>query len=209
MTANDRFQSHPETGQTRVEAVFEASGLTHGSSAPALQTFLLRHRGVYGAEANSLNETVVVQYDPVALSEAAIRRLIEECGYHCRGQSMPKHLREPEAGPEKQTPAVHVPVHPAGHEAEAVHVAPAEAGHEDHPSQGEAHVSGELAHVAHGMGHGGGMSMDEMIADIKRRFWVAFLLAVPIFLYSPLFTDVIGLRPVSYTHLTLPTILRV
>ena len=47
-------------------------------------------------------------------------------------------------------------------------------------------VQGEMAQMAHGMGHGGGMTMDEMVRDMRNRFIVAFILAIPIFLYSPL-----------------------
>ncbi len=48
--------------------------------------------------------------------------------------------------------------------------------------------------MAHAMGHGGGMTMDEMVRDMRNRFIVAFILAIPIFLYSPLATEVFDLR---------------
>jgi Cu2+-exporting ATPase len=43
--------------------------------------------------------------------------------------------------------------------------------------------------MAHEMGHGVGMAMDAMVRDMRNRFLVALVFAVPIFLYSPLFTD--------------------
>jgi P-type Cu2+ transporter len=42
----------------------------------------------------------------------------------------------------------------------------------------------------HEMGHGGGMSMKAMMLDMRNRFLISFMLAIPIFLYSPLFTQV-------------------
>jgi Cu2+-exporting ATPase len=55
-------------------------------------------------------------------------------------------------------------------------------------------VQGEMAQMAHAMGHGGGMSMDAMVRDMRNRFIVAFILAIPIFLYSPLATEVFNIR---------------
>ena len=44
------------------------------------------------------------------------------------------------------------------------------------------------------MGHGGhaGMSMDAMVADMRNRFIVAVVFAIPIVLWSPIGSDVIG-----------------
>jgi Cu2+-exporting ATPase len=45
------------------------------------------------------------------------------------------------------------------------------------------------------MGHGGhhaGMSMDDMVADMRNRFLVAAILSVPILLYSPIGREVLG-----------------
>jgi Cu2+-exporting ATPase len=77
------------------EVVLAADGLLRGSSAPALQTFLGRQPGIHHAEANSLNETVTVGFDDAVTTQAAIERLIEECGYHCRGEVVPRHLCAP------------------------------------------------------------------------------------------------------------------
>ena len=45
------------------------------------------------------------------------------------------------------------------------------------------------------MGHGGhhaGMSMDDMVRDMRNRFLVAALLSIPILLWSPIGREVIG-----------------
>jgi Cu2+-exporting ATPase len=48
-------------------------------------------------------------------------------------------------------------------------------------------MGGEKAAMAHEMGHGPGMSMEGMVRDMRNRFFVAFVLTIPVFLYSPLF----------------------
>jgi Cu2+-exporting ATPase len=75
--------------------------------------------------------------------------------------------------------------------------APAQGEHAGHAMAAAtrgAPVQGEMAQMAHGMGHGGGMTMDEMVRDMRNRFIVAFILAIPIFLYSPLATEVFNIR---------------
>ena len=58
--------------------------------------------------------------------------------------------------------------------------------HTEHKMAGKA---GQAA-MAHEMGHGEGMSMEAMVRDMQRRFIVALVFAVPVFVYSPLFTQV-------------------
>jgi Cu2+-exporting ATPase len=57
------------------------------------------------------------------------------------------------------------------------------------------HAGAQRAADAH-TGHGGhaGMSMADMARDIRRRFAVAIVFAVPIFLYSPIAVEVLGLK---------------
>src|SRR5215471_2455965 len=95
--------------------VLEASGLLRGSSAAALETFLRRHAAIHHAETNAMSDTVTVGYDETAISEAEIRRLIEQCGYHCRGEVLPRHVCAPGPGiaTEPRPPAL-ADVH-AGH----------------------------------------------------------------------------------------------
>jgi len=165
------------------EVVFEAGGLLRGSSAPALETFLRRQSGIHHVEASTMSQSVTIGYDEMAITEADIRRLIETCGYHCRGEVLPKHLCAPE---------------PAGHTMPAVSPAKPEAPAGEHaghamPAAGAA-GTGEVAQMAHEMGHGGSMSMEAMVRDMRNRFWVAFILGIFVTLYSPLATDVFGLR---------------
>ncbi len=168
------------------EVVLEAGGLLGGSSAPALQTVLRRQPGIHHAEASYMSGTVTVGYDGTAISEADIRRLVQECGYHCGGEVLPKHLCAPES------------------DAHAGHVMPAETPRKGAPPAAEhaghimpagtAPATGEVVQMAHEMGHGAGMDMDNMVRDMRNRFLFTFVLAIPILLYSPLATEVFELR---------------
>ena len=128
---------------------------------------------------------MTVSYDEAALTADDVRALIERFGCSCGGEVVPCHLCRDEQ------PAVigsTVP-HGAPHAPSDEH-----AGHAMAAPAAGAPVQGEMAQMAHGMGHGGGMTMDEMVRDMRNRFIVAFILAIPIFLYSPLATEVFNIR---------------
>jgi Cu2+-exporting ATPase len=161
------------------EVVLEAGGLLHGSAGPALEAVLRRRPGIHHVAANPVAGTVTVGYDEATLSETAIRTLIVECGYHCRGEVVPKHLCAVES------PAV--PPAAVDHTAHAAH-----AGHAAAPPPGA--PQGEMAHLAHEMGHGAGMTMDEMVRDMRTRCLVTAALAVIVTLYSPIASEVFNLR---------------
>jgi Cu2+-exporting ATPase len=173
------------------EVVLEAGGLLRGSSAPALQTFLQRQTGIHHVEANTMSDTVTVGYDEHTISEDKIRMLIEECGYHCRGEVVPRHLVGIEAT-EQANHAAHLP-----HDEHAGHAMGTQklGEHAGHAMPNEPSVSDEMAQ----MGHGSGMDMQTMVRDMRNRFLVTFLLAIPVFVYSPLFTEVLKVRlPVPF-----------
>ena len=176
------------------EVVLEAGGLLHGSSAPALETFLRRQPGIHHAEASTPSQTVTVGYDDAAIAEADIRRLIEECGYHCAGEVLPKHLCAPE--PAVEHTGHTMPIEHTEHAMPTPGQPEAPAGeHAGHamPTAGAAD-KGQVEQMAHEMGHGGSMSMEAMVRDMRNHFWVAFVLGIFVTLYSPLATEVFGLR---------------
>jgi Cu2+-exporting ATPase len=207
--------------------VFEAAGLLRASSGPSLERYLTRQRGVRGAEANSITQTVTVRYDEAALTADRVRTLIESFGCSCGGEVVPCNLCVGEQPAALGATARHVAATPAvhakhaAHAEHAAHAAHAEhAGHTmpmpdtatpkaapassptapaDHaghvmPISGAAPAAGEMAAMAHEMGHGGGMSMDGMVRDMRNRFVVALILAIPVFLYSPLATEVFNVH---------------
>ena len=106
------------------------------------------------------------------------------------GHAMPLSSKKDEhaghAMPMPTAPAQNVEHTAHAQPAVPISVAPATtkaAGHEGHD------MSGEMAGMAHEMGHGAGMTMDDMVRDMRNRFLVALIFAIPVFLYSPLFTQ--------------------
>jgi len=154
---------HGTTGTAEVaEAVLHVGGLMGVMDGRGVERRLGARPGVVHIQANALNQTATVHYDPAATSLAELERWVEECGYHCAGRSVPGHVCDPQEEPAR----------PEAHQTHAEHAA--------------------AAHTGHG-GHAG-MSMDEMVTDMRRRFFVALLFSIPIFLYSPIATDVFSLR---------------
>ena len=185
--------------------VFEAGGLLRASSAAGLADYLQRQHGIRAAEANPVSQTVTVHYDETALTADDVRALIERFGCSCGGEVVPCHLCRDEQPAvigstvphgTLQAPSVEHSGHATAAPAPAITPAAARDEHAGHamatPAAG-APVQGEMAQTAHAMGHGGGMTMDEMVRDMRARFVVAFILAIPIFLYSPLATEVFNI----------------
>jgi Cu2+-exporting ATPase len=123
-----------------------------------VEAFLGRQAGVLEVDANPTAQTATVTYDPRRTSVAELSRVVEQCGYHCAGQSVPNHLCEPTAEP-MDAPPTQV------------------------PAKAPQPAAPEIA-----AGHGGhaGMSADGMARDMRNRFLVAAILSVPILLWSPI-----------------------
>ena len=49
--------------------------------------------------------------------------------------------------------------------------------------------------MAHEMGHATGMDMDDMVRDMRNRFWVSLVFSLPIFAFSPMGANVVRLVP--------------
>ena len=144
--------------------VLHVGGLHYASEKGVVERVLGGRPGVIDVEANPAAQTATVTYDPEQASLEDLARWVEECGYHCAGRSVPGHVCDPMA--------------------QEAHVAPAA----DERAE-------RRADEAHGGGHGGhaGMSMADMARDMRNRFLVALVFAIPIVLWSPLGTDVLGL----------------
>ncbi len=191
--------------------VYEAGGLLRASSAAGLEDFLRRQRGVLDADANPVSQTVTVQYDESVLSGDAVRGLIERFGCSCGGEMVPCRICRDEqpavmgsaipgghVHPRAEEHAGHamagtgMPAASAADHAMAMSAAPS-ADHAGHAMAGHGEAAvGEMAQTAHAMGHGAGMSMDDMVRDMRNRFLVALILAFPVTAYSPLVTNLVG-----------------
>jgi Cu2+-exporting ATPase len=62
---------------------------------------------------------------------------------------------------------------------------PAAADHKGHAAHGGA-SSPMSSDMAEEMGHGGNMDLAAMVRDMRNRFWICLVFAVPLFIYSPM-----------------------
>jgi Cu2+-exporting ATPase len=160
-------------------AVIEVSGVQWASSKAVAEAVLSHCPGVFAVEVNPVAQTATVTFDPERTSVAELSGWVRDCGFHCAGQSVPRHICDPLA-----EPAPGAPKQPPGHRHDAAahdHVAHAQGPHAPTPR----------AAMGHG-GHHAGMSMDVMVRDMRNRFLVAAVLSVPILLWSPIGREVLG-----------------
>jgi Cu2+-exporting ATPase len=150
-----------------VTVVLHVGDLHYASEKPVVERVLGGRKGVVEVNANPVAQTATVTYDPALTSVAALRTWVEECGYHCAGQSVPGHVCDPLAEA----------VAPMAHDRAAAERAD------------EAHGDGEGGHA--------GMSMADMARGMRNRFVVALVFAIPIALWSPLGEDVFGVDPAT------------
>jgi len=149
----------------------EVGGMLSALSARGVEKQLMKLSGVRKAEVNYVAGSATVAYDDSVTDIKAIKAQVHECGYHCAGESLPKHVCAPEDPPTAALALPSAPVHE-----HAAHARRAE------PVMHGAHV-GEMAHE---MGHGAGMDMQAMARDMRNRFWVALVFTIPVFAYSPM-----------------------
>ena len=165
--------------------VLRVGGLNWASSAAAVEHTLRRRPGVLAVEANAVSQTATVTYDPSRTGVADLAGWVRDCGYHCAGQSVPDHLCDPMAEPSVASPHDAHAGH-EGHDAPDPHDA-----HAGHAGREAAAARSPHDVMGHGGGHGG-MSMDDMVRDMRNRFVLAAVLSVPILLWSPIGREVLG-----------------
>ncbi len=187
-----RLCEHP--GIHKVETNFMTGTATvyHDESATLADIKRYVAECGYGCSGECLPAHVCKPGDPpAAMADAG-----HEMSTHA-GHAMPAAKREEPIGHA-------MPAAPAKADAHGGHampvVKPAEhVGHDTPALAAGASVAagaegGEMVAMAHDMGHGGVMSMEDMVRDMRNRFLVAFILAIPVFLYSPLFTEVFKIQ---------------
>lgn len=74
----------------------EVTGLLSVLSARGIEKQLLRLPGIRTAEVNYVAGSATVAYDETATDLQAIEAGVRECGYHCAGAQLPRHLCAPE-----------------------------------------------------------------------------------------------------------------
>jgi Cu2+-exporting ATPase len=182
MTKHQQPTSHHDHDARRdggATTVLEVSGVQWATSKNVAEAVLSRQPGVLSVDANPVAQTATVTYDPKRTSVSELRDWVRECGFHCGGQSVPSHVCDPMLEPARDPVADHDRhAEHAGHDAHTRHAGPASPVSSPHDAMG------------HG-GHGA-MSMADMVRDMRNRFLVAVLLAVPVSLYSPMGRDMLG-----------------
>lgn len=173
--------THPKS------TVVEVQGLHWASSKAVVENVLGQRPGVVAVEANAVAQTATVSFDPSVTSVGQISEWVRDCGYHCRGESVPEHVCYPmdktsgaagtKHGTTTTTPG-----------AGRVHLA-AES-HEGHARHGGTGLTPQDM-MGHG-GHHAGMSMDDMVRDMRNRFLVAAILSIGVTLWSPMGRDMFG-----------------
>jgi P-type Cu2+ transporter len=159
------MHAHAHERET-ASTVLHVGGLHYASEKAVVEGKLGAQPGVLAVEANPVAQTASIVFDPAITSVEQLRRWVEECGYHCAGRSVPGHICDPLAPAEPLAPA-----------------------HD--------HAAVERADEADGHGHGGhaGMSMAAMVADMRNRFLVALVFALPIAVWSPIGDSIFGSTP--------------
>lgn len=170
--------------------VVNVDGMMSVCDGLGIEKRLLEHAGVHDVDANFLSGTATVTYDESKVTLADIKKMISECRYRCLGEQVPHHISKPLDPPED-----HAAMH--GTQPMALQSRVAESQRETAPPEHARHEMAEMggqAAMAHEMGHGEGMSMEAMVKDMQRRFVVALIFAIPVFVYSPLFTQVFQIQ---------------
>jgi P-type Cu2+ transporter len=164
-------------------------GLNFAGCGREIEKRLGKLAPIRSVEASYVTQTVTITYDETRMTEAQLRKLVEDCGFAC-GEPLSFGTRSfttAEQGP-------HAPG--AGRPGQ---VAPSQQ-METHPAMEQGPAAAD-----HAMADMGGMGHDmsdpamarEMEADMRRRFFVSLVLTIPIILYSSLGTTLF--------HLHLPT----
>jgi len=156
-----------DPGHPTTVAVLEVAGVGWRSEKLVVESVLGRQPGVVEAAVNPAGDSATVVFDPGHTNVTELRAAIRDCGLHCAGEAVPRHVCAPLA----EAPA---PL--------------------DSESRPEAEHGEGLRSPHDAMGHGGHgeMSVAAMVADMRRRFLVAATLSVPILLWSSIGRDVLG-----------------
>lgn len=180
----------------------EVGELVSSLSAAGVQYQIEALPGVHHVDVNYVAGSATVHFDETKTSLEDIRRRIIECGYHCRGEMLPTHVCQPEGHTGAHARHAAYETHAAhgahDHDAHVATTSPtsapvatkappvaAHAGHSSHAGHGGG-AAPQMSDMMHDMGHAPGMSMQDMANDMRNRFLVALLFAIPVFLYSPM-----------------------
>ncbi len=86
-------------------STLHVGGMFRGSEHLVVEQALSRRPGVVRVNANPVAQTATVTYDPALTSFSELQELVERCGFHCAGRSVPCELCDPLAADEPLAPA--------------------------------------------------------------------------------------------------------
>ncbi|MEX0915786.1 MAG: heavy metal-associated domain-containing protein [Wenzhouxiangellaceae bacterium] len=86
--------------------VIEVAGLLSTLSAAGVEKQLLRLPGVQKAEVNYVAGSATISFDENVVDLKAIKAKVHECGYHCGGEQLPRHVCVPDDPPGEAQTAV-------------------------------------------------------------------------------------------------------
>jgi len=173
-------------------------GLNFAGCGREIEKRLGKLAPIRAVEASYVSQTATITYDEDRMTEAQLRKLVEDCGYAC-GEPLSPGTR-PSTTAERGGTSTHQedgkPAPGAAHPEQTVPPVPMKM--QEAVEQGP-------AGAAHAMADRGPMDHDmsdpamarEMEADMRMRFVVSLVLTIPIILYSSLGTTLF--------HLHLPT----
>ena len=166
--------------------------------AQGLERQLQRVAGIAHASVNPVSGSTTIEYDPAKTSVSVIQAAIEDCGFHCAGEALPRHVCANPTMPSGSRPRTPTSqIKPADSEAHTGHAGTAPAGMKpaDAKSAHKAHGGEKRDAMAEEMGHGVGKDMQAMVRDMRNRFWIALAFSLPIFVFSPMGLDFIRIPP--------------
>ncbi len=178
-------------------STLDVGGLFSVLDAHGIERQLQRIAGVGRVSVNPASGSATVVYDPGKTNLAEIQAAIKECGFHCAGEALPKHICQDHRIPDRPHLAAPVgknnptPSHKhAGHDGIDAGKKLAGATPNHNANGGE-----KTDAMAHEMGHGAGQDMQGMALDMRNRFFIALAFTVPIFFLSPMGMDSIKISP--------------
>ena len=73
-------------------STFDVSDLFSALDAHGIERQLQRIEGVGRVSVNPVSGSTTVTYDAEKTNLPALRAAIEDCGFHCEGEALPRHI---------------------------------------------------------------------------------------------------------------------
>src|SRR4051794_35570216 len=102
--SSDPGTHRPPQGDGRATVVLEVGGLQWATERSVVESVLGRRPGVLAVTVNPVSQTATVEFDTARTSTHQLRQWVIDCGYHCAGQSVPRHICDPLAEPQQPVP---------------------------------------------------------------------------------------------------------